>query len=132
MRAVLHFCSECISIAGMDIQDVIFDPEVSMDLKHAILQLMADEHIRSGFTPILVPTSTNDDVNGSQHASNGGTDFTYRDADMDDVQRATTLGYYEYFSNYGVGYTGHYYNGDGRHFDAIVLDPPAYAVSHTV
>lgn len=115
----------------MDVQDIVFSTSASLELKTAVLQL-CHEHSLSGYTRVLVPTATNDDVNGSQHASNGGTDFTYRDADEDDVAAASTLGYYEYFSGYGAGYTGHYYNGDGRHFDALVLDPPAYAVAVTV
>lgn len=115
----------------MDIQDLLFNPQVSLELKTAVLEY-AHEHNLSGYTLILTPTASNDDMNGSQHVSNGGTDFTYRDAAMDDIYGASTLGYYEYFSGYYGGYTGHYYNGDGRHFDAVVIDPPAYAAEKTL
>lgn len=118
-------------MACMDVQDIIFDPDVSLHLKTTLLEL-CHEHRISGFTQVLTPSASNNDVNGSQHSGESFIDFTYRDVDMDDVESASTLGYYEYFSNYGVGYTGHYYNGDGRHFDAVVIDPPAYAASHSV
>lgn len=111
----------------MNIQDVIFSPTASMDLKIAIIQMVHQHHL-TPYTKVLTPSSTNDDVNGSQHVRNGGTDFTYDDADFDTVASASSLGYYEYFSNYYGRYTGHYYNGDGNHFDAVVIDPPAYAV----
>ena len=78
--------------------------------------------------PIVTPTDTNDDVSGSQHVSNGGTDFSYRDADFDDIDNATSIGFYEHFSRTATDYTGHYYRGDMRHFPAIVVNPPAYAV----
>lgn len=80
------------------------------------------------YTKILIPTDSNDDVNGSQHVSDGGNDFTYRDADWDEIENASSLGFYEYFSNFGDVYTGHYYEGDMNHFCAIVVDPPPYAV----
>lgn len=116
----------------MDIQDLIFDSSVSMEMKTTLLQVMADNHAFSPYTKVLVPTETNDDVNGSQHVTNGGNDFTYRDATEDDVASATTLGYYEYFSGYGSVYTGHYYEGDSRYFEAVVLDPPAYAATYSI
>jgi hypothetical protein len=115
----------------MDIQDILFNSQVSVNLKQAIIQLMAQENISDPYMKVLHPTATNDDVNGSQHARNGGTDFTYRDATEDDVSEASSLGYYEYFSQTGNDdeYTGHYYEGSDRKFDAIVLDPPAYAAT---
>lgn len=115
----------------MDVQDILFSSTASLELKAAVLEL-CHQHSLSAYTKVVTPTATNDDVNGSQHASNGGTDFTYRDATEEDVAAASTLGYYEYFTGYGDQYTGHYYNGDGRYFDAIVLDPPAYAVTVNV
>lgn len=115
----------------MDVSDIIFNPSLSTDLKWAVFEVVLDNNVTGGHTSVLVPTDTNDDdVNGSQHARNGGNDFTYRDATDDDLDGASTLGYYEYFSGYGSGYTGHYYQGDMRHFPAIVINPPTYAVSH--
>lgn len=117
----------------MDVSDLIFSHDVDMDLKRAVLDTLNQNNDWYAGTPVLIPTDTNDDVNGSQHASNGGTDFTYRDATGADVENGVTaLGYYEYFSNEGDHYTGHYYNGDRRHFAALVLNPPAYAATVTV
>ena len=103
-----------------------------MAVKQAVLVLLNRFDVWSSTLPVLVPTDTNDDVNGSQDSGGGGTDFTYRTATWDDVDHATTLGFYEYFSVEGDHYTGHYYNGDRRHFDAIVVNPPAYAATVTV
>jgi hypothetical protein len=117
----------------MDIQDIIFSDTVPTARKQDIIELMDREHITDPYTKILIPTATNDDVNGSQHAHNGGTDFTYRDATMEDVLEASAVGVYDYFSNVDAQtYTGHYYNGDGAHFQAIVVDPPAYAATYHI
>lgn len=118
----------------MDISDIIFNNQAPLELKQAILTLIDQENISSGYTRVLTPTASNNDVNGSQHVTNGGTDFTYRDVEEDDLTGVTGLGYYEYFSEtYSGGeITGHYYEGSERKFDAIVLNPPAYAVRVTV
>lgn len=115
----------------MDVSDLIFDSAVPHSTKLAVLDLMRDYPQIQGFTQVLTPTSTNNDVNGSQHAG-ANIDFTYEDASMDDVLNASALGYYEYFSSYFGVYTGHYYNGDGQHFDAVVVNPPSYAAEVTV
>lgn len=117
----------------VDISDVMVNREVPRKFKDALLDLIDNNEdvYFSSFLSILVPTDSNDDVNGSQHVSDGGSDFTYRDATFEDVQNATSIGHYEYFSNFGDVYTGHYYNGDGNYFSAIVIDPPSYAVSET-
>jgi len=113
----------------LTITDIIFSDQLMLSTKQALLELIHDKQIRSD-VQVLKPTATNDDVNGSQHASNGGNDFGYEDATMDDVTDGSSLGYYEYFSESFAGqYTGHYYNGHGAHFAAVVIDPPAYAVS---
>lgn len=115
----------------MDISDIIFNTQAPIELKQAIITLMDKENITSPYMRVLTPTATNDDVNGSQHARNGGTDFTYRDVEEDDLDGVSGIGYYEYFSDtYSTGiYTGHYYNGSDQKFEAIVLNPPAYAVT---
>lgn len=115
----------------MDISDIIFNNHAPLELKQAIIVLMDRENITSPYMRVLTPTATNDDVNGSQHANNGGNDFTYRDVEEDDLSNVSGLGYYEYFSEaYSGGeITGHYYNGSDQKFEAIVLDPPAYAVT---
>lgn len=113
----------------LTISDIIFNYRTSFSIKEAFLELMEQESIHSDLQ-ILKPTSTNDDVNGSQHASNGGNDFTYEDATVDDVIGGSTLGYYEYFANsYGGNYTGHSYEGSGERFAAVVVNPPAYAAT---
>lgn len=118
----------------MDISDIIFNNQAPLELKQAIITLMDQKNINSPYMRVLTPTASNDDVNGSQHVSNGGTDFTYRDIEEDDLDGVTGLGYYEYFSEtYSGGeITGHYYNGSEQKFDAIVLNPPAYAITVTV
>ncbi len=116
----------------MDITDILFSYEASSYFREKLFEFAMDHNITNRYLPILVPTDTNNDVNGSQHARNGGTDFTYRDANWDDVENASALGYYEYFSETGFGYTGHYYEGSDRKFDAIVINPPAYAVEVTL
>ena len=79
-------------------------------------------------TPVLVPTDENNDTNGS---NSGGNNFTYRDATEEDVDKATTAGIYDCFGTYNLDnsiYSGNQYETDGYLFQAIVLDPPAYAV----
>ena len=116
----------------MDLQDILFSDRLDLSVKEVVLRAMQDYGIHDPYLKVLTPTATNDDVNGSQHVSNGGTDFTYRDAEVEDVAAASTLGYYEYFSGYYGDYTGHYYNGDGHHFAALVVDPPAYAADYSI
>jgi hypothetical protein len=111
----------------VDLQDVLFSSQISTERKIAFVELIDRLSIADPLLPVLVPSASNDDVNGSQHARDGGTDFTYRDATLEDAQTATTAGRYEYFAVYGDGYTGHYYQGSGSKFEALVLDPPAYA-----
>lgn len=115
----------------MDITDVMFDPSIRFDVKLSILNLI-QAHSLTGYQKVLIPTDENDDVTGSQHAANGGNDFTYRDATWDEINDANSMGVYDYFSNYGGVYTGHYYQGDGAHFQALVVNPPAYAVEEVV
>jgi hypothetical protein len=114
----------------MDISDILFNNQAPLELKQAIITLVDRKNITSPYTRVLTPTASNDDVNGSQHAHNGGTDFTYRDIEEDDLSDVSGIGYYEYFSEtYSGGeITGHYYNGSERKFEAIVINPPAYAV----
>lgn len=112
----------------MDATDLLFSLDAETALKEAVIGIIQREYISNPALPILTPTDTNDDVNGSQHVSNGGTDFTYRDATAQDLLAATSIGYYEYFSRTETGYTGIQYNGDGRLFPAIVINPPAYAI----
>lgn len=79
-------------------------------------------------TPVLVPTDENNDTDGT---NSGGDNFTYRDATEKDVDKATTAGLYDYFGTYHLDstiYSGNQYETDGYLFQAIVLDPPAYAV----
>lgn len=107
--------------------DIFFNPDISLDIKQAVLELLDSERI-SFDASVLKRTATNNDVDGSQH--DGEIDFTYEDADENDVRETTSLGYYEYFSQYGFGtYTGHYYNGSDQKFAAIVINPPAYAAT---
>lgn len=115
----------------MDIQDILFGSDVALELKQAVLEL-CHEHSISAFTAVVTPTAANNDVDGSQHGYAGGTDFTYRDATEEDLVGPSELGYYEYFSAYGEVYTGHYYEGDGHHFEALVIDPPTYAAEKTI
>ena len=115
----------------LTISDLIFDYRVGFHIKEALLEVMEREGVHSDL-PVLKPTATNDDVNGSQHVSNGGTDFGYDDATVDDVVDGSTLGYYENFAeSYGSSgsYTGHSYEGSGSRFAAVVVDPPAYAAT---
>lgn len=119
-------------ISLMDISDIIFSNSAPLHLKKAILEIMDQNGITDAYMKVLIPTESNDDVNGSQHARNGGNDFTYTDPSEGDLNDVHGLGYYEYFSVEGDLYTGHYYNGSYDKFAAIVLDPPEYAVSVTV
>jgi hypothetical protein len=113
----------------MDISDAIFNQNTPLAVKQALIEVIDTNFVTDAYIKILIPTDSNDDLNGSQHVSGGDNDFTYRDATEDEVREATTLGYYEYFSEYGGEYTGHYYNGSDQKFAAIVIDPPAYAVA---
>lgn len=113
----------------MNIQDVIFDNSIPSNVREAFFRIVVEENITDPYTAVIMPSETNDDVNGSQHVSNGGTDFTYVDASASDIAEASTMGYYEYFSREGSHYTGHYYNGEPTKFAAVVVDPPAYAAS---
>lgn len=116
----------------MDISDIIFGYAFSSSTKRAIFELIEAHAISDRNMKVIMPTAANDDINGSQHASGGGNDFTYEDVSEEDVREATTFGYYEYFSEYYGIYTGHYYNGSDAKFAAIVIDPPAYAVEITI
>lgn len=114
----------------MDISDMLFSPYTSIALKRAVFELMERYSITDASTPVLIPTATNDDINGSQHASGGGTDFSYEDASDSQIENASSLGYYEHFrsiSSSGAPYTGNQYHGEGYMFAAVVVDPPAYA-----
>lgn len=111
----------------MDMSDVIFDNSIPMYIRRAFLDFTELEPNVQAYTKILKRTHSNDDVNGSQ---NGGsnTDFTYEDVSTYDVSNASSLGYYEYFSDYNGVYTGHYYQGEETKFSAVVIDPPEYAI----
>lgn len=114
----------------MDISDILFSPYTSSSLKRAVFELMESNRITDASTPVLTPTATNDDINGSQHVANGGTDFSYEDASDSQIEDASSLGYYEYFLPITAGssiYTGNQYHGEGFMFAAVVVDPPAYA-----
>lgn len=114
----------------MDISDILFSPYASSSLKRAVFELMESNRITNASMPVLTPTATNDDINGSQHVANGGTDFSYEDASDSQIENASSLGYYEYFrsvSSSGSPYTGNQYHGEGSMFAAVVVDPPAYA-----
>jgi len=111
--------------------DIFFNRDVPASVKEGILSLIESEQISSDIL-VLKPTADNDDINGSQHAIGGGTDFSYEDASESDVIEASSLGYYEYFGDYMGQYTGHYYNGSTPKFAAIVVNPPAYAATVTV
>lgn len=116
----------------MDISEVFFSDYIGPSVKRAVLDLMTSYSIHSDLR-VLMPTESNDDINGSQHAAGGGTDFTYEDATEADVAGARTLGYYQHFSVYSSTlYTGNQYQGDGNLFSAIVVDPPAYAADITI
>lgn len=115
----------------MQTSDILFGYQYPFSLKRAILELMENNSVYQDLE-VLIPSESNDDVNGSQHARNGGNDFTYDSATEENVLAAETLGHYEYFSSTGYGYTGHYYHGSDSKFAAIVIDPPAYAVEITL
>lgn len=116
----------------MNIAEVFFARNTPTFVKHAILTMVERAHSDGVHvdqdTQVLTPTDTNDDINGSQHVSNGGTDFTYRDVTDADITDAHSLGVYEYFSGSRGCYTGHYYHGN-NHFTAVVINPPAYAAA---
>lgn len=115
----------------MEIYDAIFDPSIRFDVKLSILNLI-QAHSLTGYQIILISTDENDDVTGSQHAADGGNDFTYRDATWEEVNDATSMGVYDYFSRYNDVYTGRYNQGDAAHFQALVVNSPAYAVEEVV
>lgn len=114
----------------MNIMDTFFDSQVPVKLKQHFVAMVASFGVDDPYMKLLVPTASNDDVNGSQHASNGGNDFTYQDATIDDILNAKSAGIYDYFSKCRLGYTGHYYQGSDAKFQAIVLNPPAYAATY--
>jgi len=115
----------------MDIIDALTSREVPSHVKHQLIDILESEYSIDAHSSILTPTATNDDVNGSQHASNGGNDFTYEDADESSLsQDSLTFGVYDYFSREGSHYTGHYYNGESHKFAALVVNPPAYAATY--
>lgn len=115
----------------MDILDLITHPSVSRELKHLMVDILEDEALLSVYCPILTPRSSNDDLNGSQHAEGGGTDFTYEEAAIEQLLSwDLTFGVYEYFSREGDHFPGHCYHGDGNHFAALVVNPPAYAATY--
>lgn len=119
----------------MDISDIIFSPYLPSRLKRAVFEFIEDHDIHDPSLQVVIPCSTNDDVNGSQHAPNGGTDFSYEDASEDQIRNASTLGYYEDFRIITPGlryYTGNQYHGEGNFFAALVIDPPAYAATAVI
>lgn len=111
----------------MYLEDLCLDESIPSSKREAVRDFAERKGVGL-YIKVLVPSDSNDDVNGSQHVSNGGTDFTYRDADSDDVVNGSALGFYPYFRKFYSGYTGHSYEGEGEFFSAIVVDPPAYAV----
>lgn len=116
----------------MDIEDVLFDENIPAHIREVVFSYMLAENM-SRYDLVLTPTSSNNDINGSQHVNGGGTDFTYEDVDAHQVANATSLGDYEYFSKGEYGdYTGHYYEGSPEKFRALVIDPPLYAVTCTI
>lgn len=117
-------------MSAITIEDALFSDEVSLNTKIEILTYMDNENL-SQWTPILTPTEQNNDINGSQHHSSI-IDFTYRDATMEDISNASSLGDYDYFSVSGGGYTGHYYEGSDNKFEALVVDPPSYAIKQNI
>jgi hypothetical protein len=113
----------------MDIKDIVFSSSAPSSLKRAIMDIVFEQGITDHCMKVLTPTDTNNDVNGSQHVSNGGTDFTYRDVTESDLWDATSIGYYDYFGTVNSSiYTGHSYEGSERRFSAIVINPPEYAI----
>ncbi len=115
----------------MDIIDALSSREVPSSVKHLLIDILDSEYAINIHSSILTPTATNDDVNGSQHAAHGGNDFTYEDISEEQLYGSgLTFGVYEYFSREGAHYTGHYYNGEDYKFAALVLNPPAYAVTY--
>lgn len=117
-------------MSNITIEDALFSEEIPLSVKIEILTYM-DTYNLSSWTPILTPTENNNDIDGSQHHS-AIIDFTYRDATMDDISNASSLGDYDYFSVSGADYTGHYYEGSDSKFEALVINPPSYAISETI
>jgi hypothetical protein len=118
----------------MNVEDALTSDCVSREVKHMLLDIVLDNPGFGFWSSILTPTAANDDVNGSQHASNGGNNFTYEDASYDQLSDSygLTFGTYDYFAREGSLYTGHSYHGEGNRFEAIVVNPPTYAVSYTL
>lgn len=118
----------------MDVQDALISDSVSREVKHMLLDIVLDTPGLGMYTPILTPRASNDDVNGSQHASNGGNDFTYEDASYDQLEDSygINFGTYDYFAREGSHYTGHSYHGEDSKFAAVVVNPPAYTVSYSL
>lgn len=118
----------------MDIQDALESDRVSRAVKHMLIDIVEDTPGIDLYSKILTPTATNDDVNGSQHAYNGGTDFTYEDASCDQLEASygISFGTYDYFAVEGDHYTGHSYHGEDHRFEAVVVNPPAYAVEYSL
>lgn len=112
------------------IEDVIFEEEIPLHIRVSILEYM-DSNNLSRNTMILTPTSSNNDVDGSAHHEEM-IDFTYEVPSNSQISEATTLGDYSYFSYDDYGYTGHVYQGGDNKFEALVVDPPEYAVSETI
>lgn len=120
----------------LTVKDVFEDPEMIDAKVIAMLESIVEAHGLSEDTPILYTSSRNNDIDGSQHHENT-IHFTYRDANIVDVDDCVTAGYYEFFAPYENAnsdelYTGNQYEGNGNFFDAIVVDPPDYAATHNV
>lgn len=116
----------------MDIQDILFDTDLSASFREGIFGIITAQNL-SPYTKVLKPTASNNDINGSQH-HNHEIDFTYEDVETIDLHEGiSTVGIYDYFSSEGsTHYTGHYYHGSEWKFQALVIDPPAYAAEHTI
>lgn len=120
----------------LTIHDVFDDPEMIDEKVITMLKEVMEANGIDENTLVLYPSDKNNDVNGSQHHDHPIC-FTYRDAEIMDVDDCVTAGYYEYFSAYEHAdddekYTGNQYEGRGEFFDAVVVDPPDYAATHTV
>lgn len=112
------------------IEDVIFEEEIPLSVRVSILEYM-DRYNLSRNTMILTPTSSNNDIDGSAH-HDAMIDFTYEIPSTSQISEATTLGDYAYFSYDDGDYTGHTYQGGDSKFEALVIDPPEYAVSESI
>lgn len=113
------------------VDDVLSDSALSNDFR-SVLENLVEEHPGSAYCRVLVPTEDNNDIDGSQHHSER-INFTYEDASYEDILNASSLGFYENFSNYdGDTYTGNIYDGTGHLFAAVVVNPPNYAVDYNL